>query len=134
MRQSVQTALYNLLAGNQPITSKLANGANSIIAASEMTAETPLPVLLLENSANRKTTFPHFYEEWIIYVLDRGNGYYRIAGILELIQDLLDGSSLNVTGNAQCFEVEWMGDIGTGLSRPFRAETGGAVVRLYLSK
>lgn len=134
MVQALQPALLTLLSGNAAVTALLGSGANGIKAVSDFDADNPVPEILLDFAGGQKTSLPQFYEDWFVYVLDRGNGYYRIAGVMDKVKAVLDEAQPSLTGANKVFEIEWLQDLPWESSRAFRAEIGGSLYRVYLSK
>lgn len=133
MIPGIVNAIYNKLIANSDILDLLGDGVNSITSAAEFTGDTSVPAIVLDHIGSRKTLEPHFLEDWAVYVLDRDYGYSRISAITEKVFRTLDHETLDVSDNVACFDIEWMSDVPAGISRTFRAETGGAIYRLYLS-
>lgn len=133
MVQGVQPALYALL-NHTDITSLLGTASgDSIRAVTDIDGDTVMPCVILEYAGGRKVNLTNLYQDWRVYALDRDNGFYRIAGILDEVKKKLDEKTLALSGQEKCFEIEWLNDVPWTTSRAFRAEIGGALFRIYLS-
>lgn len=133
-------ALYAKLTGDATLMGMLGAGSASVKGQGEFEAETDLPAIVCEYATGRQMNgHTAYFEDWFVFVVDRDHGYYRVAGILERIKNLLDGSTLDLSAaglpstNARCFGIEWINDLANQPSRVFRAETGGSLFRIYLS-
>lgn len=132
MIQEIQTELFNAL-NITDITSLLGNGSSSIVAASDFSDDIVVPAIVLDYAGGRWINLSNLIEDWFVYVLDRDNGYYRIAGISEEVKNTLHLSTLDLSGDYKCFQVRWLSDAAWGMSRAFKTDAGGGLYRINLS-
>ena len=84
--------LRDYIATNTGITDLLPNGAASIIPEGTLTPETELPVILIANNGDGEADVGRGVQivRLILYVMDRGRGYYNIEIILHRLRNHLN--------------------------------------------